>query len=382
MALLASIFLCFPASAQDGAFTEEVVRADFEYLYKTLQSAHFNLYAHRSREDYDRYYQQVLGSIDGPKSQLEVVRRFAPFVAYGQVGHAKIDFPVPDYVAYLQAGGTLLPLDIRVENGRVFITNSYSEVTGLAPGAELISVNGRPASDWITSASRYVSAERPYMANAQLESMFPRLVWLDAGKIDSFQLTLRPEGGKDSTLKVGAVPVMVLEERKGAQESVQHSRKAELLPDGIAYLRPGPFYATKEGETAEIFEAFIDDAFGRFIAADAQDLVIDLRNNPGGDNSYSDPMIAWTADKPFRFASKYELKTSPQTLEVLHGFAAVEPGGISAQMLEAMKKHEIGEIFEFPIPIIQPREPGYSGRVWALINRHSYSNATTVAAII
>ena len=51
-------------------------------------------------------------------------------------------------------------------------------------------------------------------------------------------------------------------------------------------------------------------------------------------------------------------------------------------MLEAMNKHEIGEIFEFPIPIIQPREPGYSGRVWALINRHSYSNATTVAAII
>jgi len=31
---------------------------------------------------------------------------------------------------------------------------------------------------------------------------------------------------------------------------------------------------------------------------------------------------------------------------------------------------------------VQPREAGYSGRVWALIDRHSYSNATTVAAII
>ena len=393
LVLIVSSFICLAAgglwtaaqpapSLDDNTFSEEAVRRDFKRLYETLMASHVDLYAHRSREAYDRYYQEVLGSIDQPMSRLDVVKLLMPFVAFGKVGHARIDFPVQDYSEYYQAGGTLLPLDIRIGDGRTFITNNYSDASELAPGAELVALNGRAAADWIERTGRLVSAERPYMVHAQLESMFPRLVWLEAGKIDSFKVTVRPPTGSATTITVGAVPMMVLEQQKGAREALQHSRKAELLSDGIGYLRPGPFFAAGEGETLETFETFVDDAFRQLIAADTKDLIIDLRNNPGGDNSFSDPMIAWIADKPFRFASQFVVKASVQTREVLQGLAAKDPDGISAQMLDAMKQHKDGETFAFEIPKAQPRDTAFSGRVWALINRHTYSNATTVAAII
>lgn len=375
--------LAQPADASgNDAFAAEAIRADFEHLYKTLAAAHYDLYAYQSREAYDRYYEELTDVIDGPMPRLEAVRLFTPFVTFGKVGHARIDFPVQDYIAYVLAGGTLLPLDIRVEEGRVLVAHNYSGIPQLAPGTELLRVNGRPAADWVERIGRLVSAERPYMVHAQLENMFPRLAWLDMGEVDAFEIVVRSRAGDEATYMVDAVPAMRVEEQKGARESQQHSRKADVLANGIAYLRPGPFYAAAEGESLETFQAFVDEAFRGFIEAGATDLVIDLRNNPGGDNSFSDPMIAWFADRPFRFASKFIVKASPRTRAVLEGLATEYPGGISAQMLEAMVQHEDGARFSFEIPKAEPREPGFSGRVWALVNRHSYSNATTVAAII
>lgn len=366
----------------EDRFSREAVQADFRHLYQTLRAAHVDLYVYRSREAYDRCFEDMLATIDGPMSRLEVTRLFMPFVAFGQVGHAKIDFPVQDYIDYALAGGTLFPLDIRVVDGRVFITHNYSAEPALAPGAELLAINGRTVGDWLDQVGRFVSAERPYMVHAQLEAMFPRLVWLAQGQVETFGVVVRSLGGAETAVTVGAVPLIPVEEQKGDRERAQHSRKAELLGDGVAYLRPGPFYAASEGETLETFAAFIDEAFARFIAADASDLIIDLRNNPGGDNSFSDPMIAWFADQPFRFASRFVVKASAATREVLAGLAEQYPGGISAHMLAAMENHDDGETFDFEIPRVAPRETRLTGRVWALVNRHSYSNATTVAAII
>lgn len=370
------------AAAGKEVFPEASVRADFKHLYDTLEVAHFDLCVYRSCEAYARYYREVLGSIDGPMGHLEVVRKFTPFVAFGNIGHTRIDFPVQDYIEYLQAGGTLLPLDIRVEGAHVYIAYNYSGDSRLAPGTEIVALDGRSIAWWIERTSRYVSGERPYMVHAQLESMFPRLVWLEAGKIDSFRVALRSHPGSDTVVSVDAVPVMAVEEQKGKLEAAHNERKAEILSNGIAYLRPGPFYATSEHETLETFVSFIDDAFRRFMASDAQDLIIDLRDNPGGDNSFSDPMLAWIADKPFRFASRYELKASAQTRQALNKLAAKEPGGISARMLASMKKYADGETFAFEIPGVEPRKSTFPGRVWAVVNRHSYSNATAVAAII
>lgn len=371
-----------PGPAEGEAFSREAITKDLRHLYETLQAAHFDLYVHRSREAYDRRYEETLAAIDGPMSRLEAVRLFMPFVAFGQIGHARVDFPVADYIAYAMDGGTLLPLDVRIEGRRVFITHNYSDAAALAPGTELVAINGRPAQDWIERTGRYLSAERPYMVHAQLESMFPRLAWLDAGEIGHFDIEVRTGDAREATARVAAVPVITVEEQKGAREALQHGREADMLADRVAYLRPGPFYAAEEGETLETFKAFIDDAFERFLAADAQDLVIDLRNNPGGDNSFSDPMIAWIADKPFRFASQFVVKASARTRATLRELAQADPGGISAQMLAEMNRHDDGQTFNFEIPRVQPRESGFSGRVWALVNRHSYSNAASVAGII
>ena len=385
-----TLIACSPgARAQavsDSLFTEDAVRADLTALYETLREAHYDLYAHTSRQAYDARYHEALAEIDGPHTRLDVVRLLMPFVAFGNVGHARIDFPIPDYVPYVMGGGTLLPFDVRIEADRVLVAYSYT--AAVRPGDELITLDDRPASAWVERLGSYLSAERPIMRDAQLESFFPRLFWLDQGRADAFQVTIRPEGaGVDTTFTLAAADALAAEQAKAEWEAAPRERAATVLPDGVAYLRPGPFYAADEGESLATFEAFVDDAFRQFVESGASDLVLDLRDNPGGDNSFSDPILAWVADRPFRFASDYRVRASAETRRVLAGLADDVPDGVSdgvsAQMLDAMREREDGERFAFEIPEVAPRtDSTFGGRVWALVNRHSYSNAASVAAIV
>lgn len=166
-------------------------------------------------------------------------------------------------------------------------------------------------------------------------------------------------------------------------------REFGMLGEAIAYLRPGPFgniegEPVAEGETydPEPFDAFLTEAFEQFKAERATDLVIDLRGNQGGDNSFSDLMIARIADQPFRFASRFLVKASAAN-KAQYAKQQIEPQSLMAMMAAKEMSAANGTVYEVELPLVAPRTANrFEGKVWVLIDRHSYSNAAVVAAVI
>ncbi|SEH12986.1 Peptidase family S41 [Sphingopyxis sp. YR583] len=382
--------------APPAALPPETVRSDFAYLYDTLQEAHYDLYAHRPKAEYDDYYRTLLATIEGPMDPTATAILFQKFVAYGRIGHARINAPIAAFVTHLQSGGTFLPIFIRVDGDRVTLTETADQNGVLRAGTEILAINGVPIRELLDQLSAYVSAERPYMAHAQMEESFHALLWLDRGAVSAVTVTARLA---DKTVRV-PVDAINFEQRAALakrfpapQPSVDFgTREHRPLDGGLAYLRPGPFYnieTTGDGPApsyeASSFRNFIDDSFRKIIANGATDLILDLRNNPGGDNSFSDPMVAWFADRPFRFASSFMLKASAATkADYARQRAAGTP--IDADFLkqiEAEERQPNGTRYAYALPMVMPRpEPRFKGRVWVLVNRHSYSNAASVAALV
>ena len=58
-------FLSIPAIAQKSEvkFGQHQILEDLDYLNKSLQDAHYNLYAYTSKEDFSKNYQEVKKSI-------------------------------------------------------------------------------------------------------------------------------------------------------------------------------------------------------------------------------------------------------------------------------------------------------------------------------
>lgn len=383
------------AVAAETAVPAEAMRQDFADLYATLKLAHYDLYARTSRTDYDRLFADMNAQILAPMSRAEAAAFFQRFMAFGHIAHARVDAASEAYGAYRQAGGRAFPLDVRIRGERFFVALNGSGSTLIAPGDEIVSIDGITAADWFSRAATLMSADTSYMLGTMMEGGFRRLLWSTFGDVAGFDLVLKRGDGPSFAVTVPSLSAADLTAAQAGQptrlELSWTAREARMLGDGVAYLRPGPTYnveaqteATAYDNTA--FRAFVDKAFEDFLDAGATDLILDLRDNPGGDNSFSDLLLAWFATRPFRFTSSFTIRVSSQTTASNAArltAAGNDPTGISASMARAYAGATPGTAIDFPIPLVEPRAGRrFNGRVYALINRRSYSNTVAMAATL
>jgi C-terminal processing protease CtpA/Prc len=372
----------------------EAIKADLVQLYETLQRAHFNLYARVTKEAYDQHYAAMLASIERPASRDEIAAVLGRFVAFGKVAHARIDEGYDAFDRYQAAGGTAFPLSLRIRGARVFVADNLGERDDIHPGDEIIALDGEPIATWLERAARDVAADTPYMAHALMERDFPGLLWLELGPAETFAVTLRDAaGGKE--VKVLAARTTA-QTRASAQvrprpfKLSRSERIVRMLDRRTAYLRPGPFYNSDPGAADPYdntaFRHFVDSAFHDLLGAGADRLLIDLRDNPGGDSSFSDLMVSWFADRPFRFTSAFQVRVSAEAIASNDRRLAAEPAdgeSVSRKLAAAYARARPGDVVDLDVPLCEPRpEPRFKGRVYVLVNRRSYSNAVAVAALV
>ncbi|MEL6869137.1 MAG: S41 family peptidase [Pseudomonadota bacterium] len=396
-ALLVLLFAAaLPAEADeidwDATLPTTLIQQDFTALYRGLKSAHADLFAQRSRDEYDTYYQSMLNQFDKPLSRFDVQLAFQRFAAFGNVAHASIGFPDSAYDAFRERDGRTLPIYLRIVDGVAYVGENYAGNPKVRTGDEILAINGLDMTEWLRRTAELVSADTPYIAHSLLEYWFPRNLWALVGEQPRFELQLR-RGDRRFDVTVAASTreeqQAIAAKQPATFELDSNERSFRMLNQHIGYLRPGPFYNAENPAAPwdnAAFIAFIDGAFEHFIDQQAGSLIIDLRQNPGGDNSFSDAMLAWIADEPFRFCSAFLIRSSDeaaaanaQRLERNGG--AVE--GVSTLFAQQYERVPRGQVFAFDIPYAQPRDGArFKGKVFALINRHSYSNAVNVAAII
>ncbi|KRA50848.1 S41 family peptidase [Pseudoxanthomonas sp. Root630] len=393
LAMLPTACAAPPLPPTDAPLSQSQARKELEHLYATLQASHYDLFARRPRAEYDALYHQTWEGFDGPRHSDALRREFQRFVAYGNVAHARIDPPMAEWEAHRASGGRAFPLYLRVIDGRVFVQDDYSGVADIAPGDEVLSVAGVPALQWMNRVRTLVSADNDYLAYTQMETQLPVLIWWYGERASKWDIAIAKPAGQRRTLVIPARSRSEFEATAAARPSGfeldWNARTWRIADGGIGYLRPGPFYDNRPDASdpwdPSAFRTFIDEAFANFIDAGTRAVLIDLRNNPGGDNSFSDPMIAWFADKPFNFSLQFDIRVSEAAIrsnaERLLA-AGNDPDTTSARLAAAYAEKPVGSRVHFSIPLVHPRNgTRYAKPVYLLINRHSYSNTVLVAAI-
>ena len=390
VAAAAALMLCAPTLAQ--TLSGEEAREDLQALYTGLQDAHVDLYASTPRPVLDRAYDDLLASMTGPVETADLHLQLQQFTALIGHGHARVEGFDTAFYAHLENGGALFPLDFRIRDGAIVITGA-PEGSGLQAGDEILSLNGEPNTLWLRRVTRHISAETPALAYSTLERTSPYAMWVEYGGLTFWQVEVDGPNGHR------IVDVEAIDYATYAAQPLERTgpdlpgHEARMLSEDIAYLRPGPFfdpdaYSPAQAyapEAVAAFVDFIDTSFETFIERGADTLILDLRQNPGGSNSFSDPVLQWIADEPFRFYSEFRLKVSAQTTASNAArLEGVEPGeaGISDTFAELFANARNGEIILFEQDYVQPHTSRFDGEVYALIDRTSYSNAVSVGAII
>ncbi|MDO6388719.1 S41 family peptidase [Pontibacter sp. BT731] len=361
-------------------FAATDVKVDMAYAYETLQKAHYNLYAYVSKPVYDAAYNNLLQSIRKDSlSLLETTMLMQRLLAIGNVGHCEVDFPAASYITYATQGGTVFPLELAFEDGKAFVRKSYMPDSSIKAGDQLLELNGKPIRKLQAAIHPYLSAERSYFKDAKLEFWsFPRYYWAVFGQKEKFNVKVKQAGGKRSTHTLDAMTVMGYEASRGG-EILKNERSFRYSED-VAYLHPGPFSSPASDGEAQ-FKAFVDSAFAAINTQQAKYLILDLRNNAGGHNTFSDYLIAYFADKPFRWFSAFTVKTS----EVLKTQTRKQyPDAIPDDYTRQILENAGGSTFAYAQTMQQPMPEArrFKGKVYVLVNRQSYSMAAVSGALI
>ena len=396
LAFVVLIGLFLLAAAQETAtdnelpvFTPEQIRADFEFMFEGLQSANFDLYAFTERSEFENRYREFSEDFDQPMTRFDAEMAFQQFAALAHQAHTRVESDFSGFFAYLAEGGSIFPLDVAVDEGQLLVAANSSSVVEIVPGDRIAAIGGEQVPDLLPRLTAHLSAESPEFAYVLLESYMPLVIWLELGRADVSSVTIDHANGTSGVYDLSAASDAGQVSGDTRQPYSLGGRDARMLTKTIAYLRPGPFGNTEPDanplDTTKYLE-FIDTAFEDFIQNRAGHLILDLRDNPGGDNSFSDPVIAWFADRPFCFSSNFKVRVSPQTTAANQARLDSHPDGsdsVSGLYANLFASAENGQTVRFPIPEVKPRSANrFDGRVYVLVNRYTFSNAVTTAALI
>jgi C-terminal processing protease CtpA/Prc len=371
-------------------FSADEVKQDLSYLYSNLEASHFNLYVNNPKIKFDAEFERLKKVIKDSMDLLQISRLFQPFVALSKLAHCSTPYPFSyGYGSFIGKGGVLFPLDLYITNHKVFITENYSTDSTIKIGDEVLAIDGIAIEQKLNTIYNYLSGENDYFKNTLIDLIhFPRLWWIVHGTSDFYNIKVKTKKGEIITVKCKAINAGEYEAKNESKPSPYNTNRSFKFIDNIAYLQPGQFMNAESDHNTSDHDSFKKDKFSLFIdscfqvinKSTAKSLIIDLRGNPGGDNSFSDEMVSCFANKPFWFCSKFVVKTSKNTKIFWKDVTDTSMNDLKNKILNSKD----GEIFNASITKhpIKAEALRYKGKVFVLVNRYSYSNSVTTAAII
>lgn len=382
---------------QPGRFSEEDIKSDLKYLRDTLECSHYNLYLHTKKEVFDKEYERISGSITDSLSPLQINRLFVRFVALAKDGHCTLpDMPWSFYFgSYIQSGGTVFPLNVYFREQQVFVLDNFSSDTSIVPGDEIVSINGKPVIDELKNLYDYICSDNEYSRNSWIEAVtFPRAYWMVNGEKKSYEIGIRKNDGRQANYHISAIPAGLFESKISQKKPLLNQTRNFHFIDNVAYLKPGVFYNPSKGGNTGLniamldnkeFVQFLDSCFILIHNKNTHDLIIDLRDNPGGASTFSNPLVAFFATEPFiAGGEKVLLRASEFSKEFWKDYN--DTSELFLDIKKEMLSRENGSRFEIPTSKYKypPRTDSlrFQGHVYVLINRFSASQAVEVSAMI
>lgn len=365
------------APPSDSArFSPADLREDFRIARGAFEEAHPGIYRFTPKTEMDRVFDQAERGLDHPMTAWEFYRVMAPVVATIHCGHSRVELPEP-LNQELNTSRRVLPLTVRVLDGRVWVLRDLSAVGEPLAGRELLAVNGVPASRLVAT----MLAASPHDGFG--ETMGPQTLRLMrfAGMLERlygfdgrYQVTVRgARGGEQQVALEGApVPALLDSLRRRHPRDVTPASNAELdLYDGgrVARLRLHGFHGTVSDSDTTDIRTFFRSSFTTLRERGTRTLILDLRDNGGGEDALGRILLSYLVDRPFDYYT--DLVLNARTFSCVRYVARFDT--IPADRVEHRADGHDHFVSHPNWGTQQPLEPHFAGRVLVLMNGASFS---------
>lgn len=348
-----------PALMQEK-IAPELLRQDIDAFVTGVRVRHPDFAGYADEAALIQLTDELKSAITTPMTRVEFFRYVGQLShAFGD-GHSFLIWPYQELSALKEQGEKPFPFAVKLSPSGVFVPQSY--VSGdlqLPGGSQIVSINGVAMSEIFARAQRYVGGETAGLRDAFVAERFPHLLWAVYGFISQFELELLYQG---QVQKLHIDSGQTWQTATSPSEQTGSDMTYQRLADNVGYLKVDSFDVDPDD-----FSDQLETIFSHIAQQQLNALIIDIRNNTGGNTDTATELARYIANKPFRLVSSMTEKLNDDN-RGLFGYKG-QPGEMHSTELhdyvEPMKKSKL-----------------FDGDVVVLIGPATYSAAIVFAMTV
>lgn len=272
-------------------------------------------------------------------------------------GHIDISDEEPFVSEEIGGGYGLAATELN--DGRVVVywiqPGGPAEATGIEPGAEIKTWNGLPIQQaladwpvlWCDNPPATPEARRQGQIRMLFRAPIDTALELGINNPDSDTTWMTQLAAVEDEYASMSADMATERDLESLGSPVEH----RMLEDNVAYLR---LYVLSPTMQTPFFDRAVESALNRLLEEDPQALILDLRDNDGGESAYAAQVAAHFFEAPAFFEDVSYFQANSGTFEIEED--------------EALR--------------IQPRTPKFSARVLVLVDRNTHGAAEGLAHVL
>ena len=286
------------------ALTTEQAQRELRLLKRGLSELHSGLNRYQTPEQFEAEFARAEALVADGSDAMEMYLIASRIAAAVRCGHTWTN-PYNQGPAVQQALTALpaLPVRVRLLEQRLLITASADPQ--IPANAELLSIDGRTPATLIADLMPYLRADGGNDGKrlSQLDSTenggaLDRLLpLLHPPGTNGYALRIRPRGGKVREIVATAMTASERERLLSAAGVPAESNAWRFEIEGDTATLTLPTFAFWNGGFD--WRAFLDTSFATLAERKIPNLILDLRQNEGGDDAIGRALMAYVIAKPF-----------------------------------------------------------------------------------
>ena len=370
--LIATLFVVafLSVQAQDSIkYSHKQVADDIRFFMSNAAEIHPNLYHDISRQALTDKTDSLIKILPDTLTPVMAYRAFLQTTAFINEGHTSMN--TPQVVRAQLKSGRVKYIPIQVNDYR----DAHFEATGIATASNLgdvkiSAINGQSAKDIFNQMMQLKGGLASFKKVIAVKS-FP-LFLAAIGVHGPYTVEYTGKGrGKKVALLNGISQAEYIAAMKGAINPEPYT--FTVLNKKYGYLN---FRSMRNGAQ---FEKFADSVFKTIDEQKINKLVIDLRENSGGDSGLGDYLLGYVTETPYRMAGGSQLKVSQQfkTFMKTPGLNYSKPDAYFT-MANGTSMNFGGNDLRKP----DDRKYKFKGKVCFLIGSFTFSSANMLASTV
>lgn len=327
-------------------------RNDLMFLKKSFEKSYPSLYRFKSMAFINKLFDEYIQQVNKNTSERDFFKTLKFILSSIEDGHLSCS-PPDSLRQQFNEREKYFPLSLYFTDNKAYV--DCSNLSGFPSGTEITEINGisilnirKRLFNYIVSDGK-IETKKYWILNSSFRYYFS-LVY---GQYKEYKITYKNISGQLLKTRVHAALNKDLQCRSLTDNEDDKLVDLKLLHQNIALLTIRTF-ANDDLEKGNIdFAGFLDASFNKLKEKNVTSLIIDLRRNGGGRDTYGSLLYSYLSDTAFHYYQQLEM---------------------SSKILEE-KEHP-------NLSLQQPKQNYFSGRVYILINGMSFSATSEFCTVV